>query len=258
VLGFDVAGVVEAVGDGVEGVAVGDEVLGISRAALAEHAVVPVAKLVPKPASLSFVEAAALPISGLTALQAVRHHGEVQAGQRVLVMGASGGVGTYAVQIAAVDGAEVTGVAGTSKLDLVRTLGARHVVDHRTNDPLDGTVRYDVIIDTGGHRRLRDLRRALTPKGRLVIVGSETDGAWVGGLDRQLRALLWSPFVGPRLGTFVSSENATDLAELAALADAGRVRPAIDRTWPLAEAAAAIDHVDQGRARGKVVVTVGP
>ena len=256
--GRTVAGTVESVGDGVTGFRPGDEVFGIpgGNGAFAEYVIVRPAKLAAKPANLSFGAAASVPISGTTALQAGRDHGRVQAGDRVLVIGASGGVGSFAVQIAKALGAEVTGVSSGAKADLVRALGADHVVDYASEDVTDGRQRYDVIIDTGGNRRLARLRRALTPRGRLVIVGGETGGRWLDGLDRQLRAVLLSPFVRQKLGFFVASENAEDLDALRGLIEAGQVTPAIDRTYPLAETAAAIRHVRDGHARGKVVVEV--
>lgn len=258
VRGREVAGTVEVVGEHVTGLRPGDEVFGIAEGCFAEFAVARPDRLVPKPANLTDVAAAAVPISGLTALQAVRDHGRVRSGQQVLVIGASGGVGTFAVQIATTYGAHVTGVCRTSKVDLVRSLGAEHVVDHTGTEITDGGLRYDVVIDTGGHRPLRLLRRALTPRGTLVVVGSETGGRLLGGVDRMLRAMLLSPFVGQRLGGFVSPENAEDLRALAGLVASGAVRPAIDRTFPLPETAAAIQYLRDGLVRGKVVVTVDP
>jgi NADPH:quinone reductase-like Zn-dependent oxidoreductase len=195
--------------------------------------------------------------SGLTALQAVRDHGGVEAGQTVLIVGASGGVGSFAVQIAKAYGADVTGVCSTAKVDMVRALGADHVIDYSREDFADGQHRYDVILDIGGHRRLSHLRRALTPKGRLVIVGGETDGRWLGGTDRQLRAQLLSLFVSQKLGTFISSENAADLIALRDLIEAGKLMPAIDRTYPLSDVATAIRGLIDGHARGKIVITMG-
>ncbi|WP_430300534.1 NAD(P)-dependent alcohol dehydrogenase [Rhabdothermincola salaria] len=253
-LGLDVAGTVVAVGGEVTGFAVGDEVFGLGHGTFAAYARVPVAKLAHAPAGVSATQAAALPVSGLTALQAVRDRAKVQPGQRVLVMGASGGVGSYVVQIAKAFGAEVTGVASGSKVDLVRALGADHVVDHTTTDALDGSVRYDAVIDTGGHRRLRDLRRALTRSGRLVIVGSETGAKVLGGMQRQLLATLWSPFVSQTMGTFLSSENAADLDALRDLVESGAVVPAVERTYALDEVADAMAALAAGRVRGKVVI----
>ena len=254
--GRNLAGTVEAVGGSVTRFKPGDAVFGIGDASFAEYARARPDKLAPTPANLSLDQAAAVPVSALTALQAVRDHGQVQAGQRVLIVGASGGVGTFAIQIAKTFGAEVTGVCSTAKVDAVRALGADHVVDYTSDDFADGEHRYDVILDIGGNRRLAHLRRALTPRGRLVIVGGETDGRWLGGIDRQLRALLLSPFVGQKLGTFVASENAEDLMALRGLIDSGQLAPAIDRSYPLSEVAAAIRYMLDGHARGKLVVTV--
>jgi NADPH:quinone reductase-like Zn-dependent oxidoreductase len=254
--GRDLAGVVEQVGRNVTRFSPGDEVFGIGKGSYAEYVLAPERKLAPKPARLTFEEAAALAVSGLTALQAVRDQAQVRRGQSVLVLGASGGVGSYAVQVAKAYGAEVTGVCSAAKADLVRSLGADAVLDYRTQDFADGQRRWDVILDTGGVAPLSRLRRALTPTGTLVIVGGETSGRLLGGVDRQLRALLLSRFVGQRLRTFVSSENAADLTALAAMVDAGTVSPAVDRTFPLAEAPQALDHLTGGRARGKVVITV--
>jgi NADPH:quinone reductase-like Zn-dependent oxidoreductase len=234
----------------------GDAVFGIGEASFAEYARARPDKLAPKPAKLSLDQAAAVPVSALAALQAVRDHGRVQTGQQVLIIGASGGVGTFAVQIAKAFGAEVTGVCSTAKLDAVRALGADHLVDYTTDDFAAGEHRYDVILDIGGNRRLSHLRRALTRRGRLVIVGGETDGRWLGGVDRQVRALLLSPLVSQKLGTFVASENAKDLMALRQLIDSGQLAPVIDRSFPLSEVAAAIRYLLDGRARGKLVITV--
>lgn len=250
------AGTVAAVGAGVTGFSAGDEVYGTTAGTFAEYVVAEPGKLAPKPATLSFEQAAAVPISGVTALQAVRDRGRVQAGEQVLIIGASGGVGTFAVQIAKAFGAEVTGVASEAKVDLVRSLGADHVIDYSKKDFAAGDRRYDVVLDIGGSSAVTHLRRALTPKGRLVIVGGMSDGHWFGGIDRQVRAQLLSPFVGQKLGTFVASENAGDLVALRELIDAGKVTPAIERAYPLAEVPAAIRHLLDGAVRGKVVITV--
>jgi len=254
--GMDLAGVVVAVGAGVTRFGPGDEVFGIGVGTFAEYARASEAKLVAKPEGLSFEQAAVVAISGATALQAVRDHGRVRPGQQVLVTGASGGVGSYAVQIAKVYGAEVTGVASSAKLDLVRSLGADHVLDYTREDFADGTRRYDVVIDIGGNSSLRRLRRALTPSGTAVITGGETGGRWLGGYDRQLRGAVLSPFVGQRFTTFVNTEALEQLEALAGLLEAGQVVPAVDRSFPLAEAAKAIRYVQEGHARGKVVLTV--
>ncbi len=255
--GGDVAGVVEAVGAAVTRFRPGDAVLGIGTGAFAEYVRAPETKLVAKPDELTFVQAAALPVSGLTALQAVRDHADVQPGQRVLVLGASGGVGTYALQLAKARGAIVTGVCRTAKVDLVRALGADHVVDYTRSDPTDGSRRYDQILDVGGSTRLSSLRRALTPTGRLTIIGGESGGRWLGGADRVLRAAVLSMVVRQDLGRpWVCAENHADLAVLLEHVAAGHVAPVIDRTFPLHEAAAAIRHLIDGRASGKVVITI--
>jgi NADPH:quinone reductase-like Zn-dependent oxidoreductase len=250
------AGTVEAIGDGVTGFVPGDEVYGTCNSSFADYAAAPADRLAPKPINLTFDQAAAVPISAVTALQGLRDRGGVESGHKVLIVGASGGVGTFAVQIAKAFGAEVTGVCSTGKVDLVRSLGADHVIDY-TDDHIDGR-RYDVVLDTGGHRSLRRLRRALTPRGTLVIVGSETDGRWLGGFDRTIRAMLLSPFVGQSLAPLASSENAADLIVLTALIESGKVTPVVDRTYPLEETTAAIRHLLDGRARGKLVVSVSP
>ena len=256
VRGTDVAGVVEAVGVDVTSVAPGDEVFGFAQGSFADFAIAPADKLAPKPKNLSFVQAAAVPVSAVTALQAVRDHGKIQAGQQVLILGASGGVGSYAVQIATAFGAEVTGVCSTGKVDLVKSLGAEHVIDYTRGDlPSDDTT-YDVILDIGGNRALRTLRRLLRTDGRLVIVGGETDGKWLGGSDRQMRGLMLTPFVSQTLRTFVCSENREDLVVLTDLIESGKVIPAVDRTFSLDQTPAAIAYVTEGRARGKVVIDV--
>ena len=254
--GRSLAGVIESVGKDVTGLQPGDEVYGTGDGSLAEYAGARAARLALKPASLSFEQAAALPVSAVTALQAVRDQAQVRPGHKVLVIGASGGVGTFAVQIANAFGAEVTGVCSTVKVDLVRSLGAAHVIDYTQDDVADGEHRYDAILDIGGNRRLSHLRRALTPAGRLVVVGGETGGRWLGGFDRGIRGQLLSPFVSQKLGGFTAKENSADLVVLRELVESGKVMPAIDRTYPLSESAAAVRHVQEGRARGKVVIAV--
>jgi NADPH:quinone reductase-like Zn-dependent oxidoreductase len=254
--GTDVAGRVEAVGKDVTTLRVGDDVFGSAGGSFAEYTRAPQNKLVPKAKDLSFEQAAAVPVSGCTALQAVRDRGRVQPGQKVLVIGASGGVGTFAVQIAKAYGADVTGVCSTTKVELVRSIGADHVIDYTHGDITDGRQRYDVILDIGGNRPLTTLRHALTPHGRLVIIGGETGGRWLGGTDRQLRATILSPFVGQQLGTFIGTQNTADLTFLAELIDAGKMTPVIDRTYPLGEVPKAIRYMQDGHARGKVVITV--
>jgi len=254
--GRSLAGIVEAVGKNVTAFKPGDEVYGTCDGSFAEYVSADVGLLALKPDNLTFDQAAAVPISGVTALQAVRDRAQVMPGQKVLIIGASGGVGTFAVQIAEAFGAQVTGVCSTAKTDFVRALGADHVVDYSRHDFGDGQHRYDVILDIGGNSRLSRLRRALTSDGRLVIVGGETDGRWLGGFDRQLRALALSPLVSQKLGILGASENSADLSVLRELLEGGKVTPAIDRTYQLIDAAAAIRYVKEGHARGKVVITV--
>jgi len=254
--GADVAGVVEAVGNDVSRFQPGDEVFGIGKGTFAEYARAPANKLALKPANLTFEQAAAVAISGLTALQAVRDHAMVRRGQKVLILGASGGVGTYAVQLAKVYGAAVTAVCSATKADMVRSLGADHVIDYTHEDFAQGAQRYDAILDVGGTPSLSRLRRALAPKGTAVIVGGEAAGRWLGGYDRQLRAPLLSRFVDQRLTTFIANENHEDLIVLKDLIESGKVSPVIDRTYPLPEVPEAIRYLEQGRARGKVVITV--
>lgn len=254
--GMDLAGVVEAVGADVTSLHPGDEVFGIGKGTFADYARAPESKLALKPANLTFEQAAAVAISGLTALQGLRDSAAVRPGQHVLILGASGGVGSFAVQVAKALGAEVTGVSSTAKVEMVRALGADHTIDYTKEDIASGGQRYDVILDTGGNRSLAELRRALTPTGTLVIVGGETGGRWLGGFDRSLRAPLLSPFVGQKLTAMTSSENQADLNVLKDMIEAGQITPAIDRTFPLAEAAAAIRYLEQGSACGKVVITV--
>jgi NADPH:quinone reductase-like Zn-dependent oxidoreductase len=250
------AGTVEAVGKNVTVFTAGDDVYGTCEGSFAEYARADASKLAPKPANLSFEQAAAVPISAPTALQAIRDKARVQPGQKLLIIGASGGVGTFAVQIAKAFGAEVTGVCSTAKIDLVRSLGADHVIDYTHEDFADGKRAYDVILDIGGNRRLSHLRRTLTPRGSLVIVGGETGGRWLGGYDRSLRAVLLSPFVSQTLTMLASSENSEDLRVIRDLVESGKVMPAIDRTYSLSDVPAAIRYVSEGHARGKLVIAV--
>jgi NADPH:quinone reductase-like Zn-dependent oxidoreductase len=256
VRGREVAGRVEAVGTDVTAFRAGDEVFGIAEGAFAGYACAQPGKLAHRPEGLTAVQAAAVSVSALTALQAVRDHGHVQAGQKVLVIGASGGVGTFAVQIAKAYGADVTGVCSTTKTDLVQSIGADYVIDYTRAEIADGAHRYDVIIDTGGNRPLRQLRGALTSRGTLVIVGGETGGRWLGGFDRGLRAPVLSRFVPQELATFMCSENAADLHVLTELIISGKVTPVIDKTYPLSQAPDAIRYMQEGHARGKVVITI--
>jgi len=255
--GRDAAGTVEAVGADVTGFAPGDEVLGIAEGSFAELAPARADKLVPKPSRLSFEEAAAAPISGLTALQAIRDVAKVRPGQRVLVIGAGGGVGTLTVQVAKAFGAHVTGVGSTSKLDLIRQVGADEAIDYTVEDFTDGTRRWDVVVDTAGRRSLRQLRRALAPKGTLAIVGGEGGGKWTAGFFRQiLRAPILSLFTGQKLAPVVSKEKLEDLQALAELIEAGKVTPVVGKTYPLVDAPEAIRELERGHARGKIVVTI--
>jgi NADPH:quinone reductase-like Zn-dependent oxidoreductase len=256
VRGLDVAGVVEAVGEGVTRFRPGDEVFGTCDGSFAEYACAREDRVALKPANVTFEQAAAVPTSGYAALQAVRDQGKVRPGQRVLVIGAGGGVGTFAVQIAKAYGAEVTGVASTAKLELLRSIGADHVIDYTREDFADRPERYDVVLDIAGNRSLSHLRRALAPAGTLVIVGGEGGGKWLGGIDRQLRATVFSLFVRQKLGTWISSARPQDLEELRRLIEAGTVTPVIDRSFPLADVPQAIQYLREGRPRGKTVITV--
>jgi NADPH:quinone reductase-like Zn-dependent oxidoreductase len=256
VLGLDVAGTIVAVGADVTRFAVGAEVFGISKGSFAEYACAREGKLANKPANLTFDQAAVVAISGLTALQGVRDVGRVQAGQRVLIVGASGGVGTYAVQIAKASGAEVTGVCSTAKVDFVRSIGANHVIDYTQDDFAVGPQRYDLILDIGGNSPLSRLRRALTPSGTLVLVGGEDGDRWTGGLTRQLRALTLSPFVHQRLTMKTPKEHHADLDRLAELIEAGELTPAIDKIYPLRQVPDAMRRLETGQARGKIVISV--
>jgi NADPH:quinone reductase-like Zn-dependent oxidoreductase len=253
-LGSEVAGVVEAVGANVTGLQPGEAVFGTCDASFAEYALARPERLARMPANLSFEQAAAVPVSALTALQALRDRGRVEAGQSVLVVGASGGVGTFAVQIAKAFGATVTGVCSTPKVDLVRAIGADDVIDYTRADITDHDRRYDLVLDIGGNRPLSQLRRVLSRDGTLVIVGGEGGGRWTGGIHRQLRAIALSPFVRQRLGTFVTNENGTDLDALRALIESGAVTPVIDRVVALHQLPDAIHDLAGGRVQGKIVL----
>jgi len=259
VRGFEAAGTVEAVGGNAAGFQPGDEVFGSCEGSgsFAEHAVARADRLAPKPANVGFEQAAAVPVSGVTALQALRDRAEVRTGQRVLVIGAGGGVGTFAVQLAKAFGAEVTAVCSTGKQELVRSLGADRAIDYTREDFADGRDRWDVILDTAGNRSLSTLRRSLAPRGTLVIVGGEGGGRWLGGFDRQaLRAPALSPFVGQRLRSVMAVVRADDLQVLRELIEAGMVTPVVDRVYPLSEAADAVRYLREGHAGGKVVLSV--
>jgi NADPH:quinone reductase-like Zn-dependent oxidoreductase len=254
--GTEVAGTVVAVGSAVTRFATGDEVFGVGRGAFAEYTVGREDKLARKPANASFEQAAALAVSAATAVQALVDVGHVMAGQSVLVIGASGGVGSYAVQVAKARGADVTGVCSTAKLDLVRSLGADHVIDYTREDFADGTRSYDLILDIAGNPSLTRLRRALTPAGTAVIVGGEEGGDFSGGMNRQLRALALTPFVRQRLTMFIATPGAGELERLTDLVEAGTVTPSIDRTFPLDRASDAMRYLEAGKVRGKVVIVV--
>lgn len=254
-LGVDFAGTVEAVGSAVTDFKPGDAVFGGRTGSYAEYLAVRAASIVKKPDGISFEEAAVVPIAGLTALQAVRDHGKVRAGQRVLINGASGGVGTFAVQIAKSLGAHVTGVCSTRNVALVRSLGADQVVDYTREDFTEGKQPYDVIIDMVGNHSLREYRRVLKPDGIYVMVGGPK-GRWIAPIDRVARMAVVAPFVSQKFGMMLSKLNRDDLAVLAGLMTSGKVRPVIDRRYPLARVPEAIRYLETGRARGKVVITI--
>jgi NADPH:quinone reductase-like Zn-dependent oxidoreductase len=253
--GTNLAGRVEAVGSAVTRFHVGEEVYGACRGAWAERACAREEKLAVKPVNLTFEQAAVLPYAGFTAWQAVHDHGHVAPGQRVLIVGATGAVGGCAAQLAKAAGAEVTGVCSSRTADLAPALGLDHVIDYVTDDFADGTRRFDIVIDVFGRNSVSHLRRALTPTGRLVIVGGEGD-RWIGGIQRQLWALLLSPFVRQKLGTFVVKEHARTLLELKPLIEEQNVTPLLDRTFPLAQAADAVRYMQDGQARGRIALTV--
>jgi NADPH:quinone reductase-like Zn-dependent oxidoreductase len=267
VLASDLAGQVQAVGKTVTQFRPGDEVFGRTRAGhradpraevatggCAEYACVSADLLAPKPANLTFEQAAAVPLAALTALQALRDNGDLQPGQKVLINGASGGVGTFAVQIGKSFGAEVTGVCSTTNVDLVRSIGADQVIDYTREDFSQSGRRYDLILDSGD-RSLSDCRRALTPKGTLVVIGGSA-GRWINGLGRVYKARLLSPFVGQRLLPFLTRWSKQDLQVVKDLIEAGKVTPVIDRTYPLSEASEAMRYLETGHARGKIVIRV--
>lgn len=255
-LGRDVAGRVEAVGAGVTSLKPGDEVFGFCRGALAEYACASQAKVVAKPPKLTAEQAASAPVAGTTALMGLRIRGGVQPGQKVLVHGAAGGVGTFAVQIGRASGARVTGVCSTRNVDLVRSLGADHIVDYTREDFATGTERYALILDCIGNHSLSAIRRVLMPGGTYVMIGATPDGRWIGGISLLLKALALSPFVGQNLVTIPMKRGAAELSALSELMAAGRVTPVIDRCYRLSEVPEAIRYLEEGHARGKVVVTV--
>jgi NADPH:quinone reductase-like Zn-dependent oxidoreductase len=256
IAGRDVAGTVAAVGSAVTGFAVGDEVFGVGPGSFAEYAVARADKLVRKPANLSFAQAAVVPVSATVALQAV-DAGRVQPGQRVLITGASGGVGSYAVQLAKARGAEVTGVCSTAKVDLVRSLGADHVVDYTRDDFADRAGHYDVILDIAGNPALSRLRRALTPTGTVVLVGGEAGGKVTGGMiERQLAARTMSLFIRQRFTSVLGRESGADLQRVTDHIQAGTVTPSIDSTFPLDQVPEAMRQLDAGAVRGKIAITI--
>lgn len=257
VLGSDVAGRVVAVGSDVDRFRVGDEVMGVADGAFAEYAVADADKLVLRPASVPVEHAAVSTISGITALQALTTVGRVRPGQRVLVIGASGGVGSFAVQIAASMGAEVTGICSTPNVELVRSLGAEHVIDYRTEDYLAGSERYDRILDNVAAQPMGRMRRLLTPDGRLLSNGAPV-GGWFGGLDNVVKALAASMVNRQQARPFVSVSTGADARALKELVDAGKVKPAIGRTFPLEEGPQAVAHVATGHGQGKTIITMLP
>ncbi len=256
VSGLDVAGVVVAIGSKVSRFSIGDEVFGFGKGTFADYAVARVDKVALKPANMTFEQAAAVPVSAATALQALCDSGRIENGQSVLVIGASGGVGTYAVQLAKALGTEVTGVCSAGKADLVRSLGADHVIDYAQQDFADDDQRFDLILDIAGNPSPSHLRRALTPKGTAVIVGGEEGGNMTGGMGRQLRALMLSVVVRQRLTMFIAKQRAADLERIAGFLAAGTITPSLDRTYPLEQAPEAMRRLEAGDVRGKIVITV--
>ena len=256
VRGMDAAGTIEAAGKNVIQLKRGDEVYGTCDGSFAEYACAKAERFAPKPANLSFEQAAAVPISGMTALHGLRDAGELRPGQEVLIVGAAGGVGTFAVQLAKAFGAVVTGVCSTSKMELVRAIGADEVIDYTREDFTDGTRKFDLILDLAGRRPLSHLRRALKPQGTLVIVGGEGGDRWLGGFQRQFFAPVRSRFTEQKLLGLISRERHRDLMTLKDLIEADKLTPVIDRTYPLSEAPQAIRYLEQGHAGGKVVISV--
>ena len=253
--GSDIAGTVEAVGRNVTQLQPGDEVFGWCKGAFAEYVSAPEGSLAPKPANLTFEQASAVGVSAFTALQALRDQGKVVSGQKVLITGASGGVGTFAVQIAKALGAEVTGVCSTRNVEMVRSIGADHVVDYTQEDFTEGDQRYDFILDNVGTHSLSHTRRALTPKGKLLANGARV-GGWFGGLKDPIVAFVLSLFVRQQGRPFLSMPNTEDLATLKDLAETGKVTPIIDRTYPLDQTPDAVAHVGEGHAQGKTIITI--
>lgn len=253
--GLDVAGTVEAVGKEVTTLQRGDEVFGWCDGSLAQYVSVPVGQLLVKPANLTLEEAASVPIAAFTALQGVRDRGQIRPGQKVLITGASGGVGMYAVQIAKAYGAEVTGVCSTAKMDLVRSVGADHVIDHTKQDFSETSDRFDVLIDIYGNPSLSACTRVLKPGGTLVFIGG-TGGRWLMGIDRWLRAMLLAPFLRLKVRLLVHKDRLEDLVTIRDLIEAGKVTPVLDMAYPLAEVSNAIQYVTEGHARGRVMISI--
>jgi NADPH:quinone reductase-like Zn-dependent oxidoreductase len=259
-VGVDYAGTIEAVGKNVTQLKPGDEVFGNRTGAFAEYVCARADRAVAlKPASVTFEQAASVPVAALTALQGLRDKGKVQPGQKVLINGASGGVGTFAVQIAKTFGADVTGVCSTRNLDLVRSLGADHVIDYTKEDFSKGAERYDVILDNVGTQPLSGFRRVLKPNGICVMIGGggPNEGNWVGPMSRPIKAMLISPFISQKIGMMMAQGNKDDLNTMADLMQSGKVKPVIDRTYPLSQIAEAMRYLEAGHARGKVIITVG-
>jgi NADPH:quinone reductase-like Zn-dependent oxidoreductase len=255
-LGVDMAGQVEAVGKNVTHFHPGDEVFGACKGAFAEYVCTSKGILVLKPANVTFEQAAAVPIAAFTALQGLRDKGQIKPGQKVLINGASGGVGTFAVQIAKLSGAEVTGVCSTRNVDMVRAIGASHVVDYTQEDFTRSGQRYDLIFDSVGTHSLSDIRRVLTREGTLVLVGGPDKGRWLGPLTGLLEVLVLSRFVSQRLVPFLAHLSKDDLIVMREFLEAGKVTPVIDRSYPLSDVPEAIRYLEEGHARGKVVITV--
>jgi len=255
-LGVDFAGQVEAVGKDVTQFHPGDEVFGVCNGAFAEYLCTPENELALKPTNLTFEQAAAVPLAAVTALQGLRDTGQLQPEQKVLIIGASGGVGTFAVQIAKVFGAHLTGVCSTRNLELVRSLGADHVIDYTQEDFTQSGQKYDLIFQLAGTRSPSHCRRALTSKGRLVLSSGDSDGRWIGPIDRLIKAAALSPFVSQTLSSLNTKRSKKDLPYLTELIEAGKVTPVIDRTHSLGEVPEALRYLEQGHARGKVVITV--
>jgi NADPH:quinone reductase-like Zn-dependent oxidoreductase len=256
-LGVDFSGTVEEIGKGVTKFKTGDEVFGGRDGALGEYVVVrESASIVPKPTNLTFEQAASIPIAAVTALQGLRDVGKIHAGQKVLINGASGGVGTFAVQIAKSYGAEVTGVCSTRNVDLVKSLGADHVIDYTREDFTQGTQHYDVIFDAVGNHSLSEYRRVMTPQGIFVIVGGPSTDPWIGPLIMPLKAKLVAPFVSQKFEFFLADINPQDLQVLAGMAQSGKLTPVIDKTYPMSDIQTAMRYLETGHARGKVAVQV--